>query len=129
MTARRVVLALPRALAAGIRFEPALPGDHALLLHQIPAGTEVKTVAIYDEPFWRADGISGATVAPDDQIEVTLDTTQPGHDHGVMADLRGGPAGPRTVPPSARPARRDGLLTMLSRGSVPRPPPRSRSWR
>ncbi len=51
--ARRVVLALPRALAAGIRFEPALPADHALLLHQIPAGSEAKTVAVYDEPFWR----------------------------------------------------------------------------
>ena len=56
VTARRVVLALPRALASGIRFEPALPGDHVLLLHKIPAGTEVKTVAIYDEPFWRGDG-------------------------------------------------------------------------
>ena len=53
VTARRVVLALPRALAAGIRFEPALPADHALLLHQMPAGTEIKTVAVYDEPFWR----------------------------------------------------------------------------
>ena len=64
--ARRVVLALPRALAAGIRFEPALPADHALLVHQMPAGTEVKLVAIYDEPFWRADGANGATVAMDD---------------------------------------------------------------
>ena len=61
VTARRVVLALPRALAARIRFEPALPADHALLIHQVPAGTEVKMVALYDEPFWRADGVSGAT--------------------------------------------------------------------
>ena len=48
VSARRVVLALPRALAAGIRFDPVLPADHALLIHQVPAGTEVKMVAIYD---------------------------------------------------------------------------------
>ncbi len=98
VTARRVVLALPRALAAGIRFEPALPADHALLIHQVPAGTEVKMVAIYDEPFWRADGVCGATVATDDAIEVTLDTTQPGHRRGRHRRLLGGTSGPRPGP-------------------------------
>ena len=91
VTARRVVLALPRALAAGIRFEPALPGDHVLLIHKIPAGTEVKTVAIYDEPFWREQGVSGASVATDDLIEITLDTTQPGHSSGVIGTYCAGP--------------------------------------
>ena len=112
VTARRVVLTLPRALAAGIRFEPALPGDHALLLHQIPAGTEVKTVAVYDEPFWRADGVSGASVALDDMIEVTLDTTQPGHGHGVIATYAAGPQA-RALWQQSPAARRDTLLTML----------------
>ena len=91
VTARRVVLALPRSLAAGIRFEPGLPGDHVALLHQMPAGCEVKTVAIYESPFWRDDGVSGATVATDDLMEVTLDTTQPGHSEGVMATYSAGP--------------------------------------
>jgi monoamine oxidase len=110
--ARRAVLALPRALAASIRFEPALPGDHALLLHQMPAGTEVKTVAIYEEPFWRADGISGATVATDDTIEVTLDTTQPGHAHGVIGAYAAGPRA-RALWAMGEEARRRVLLTML----------------
>ena len=91
VTARRVVLALPRALAAGIRFEPALPGDHTLLIHKTPAGTEVKTVAIYEEPFWRDEGMSGASVATDDLIEITLDTTQPGHPFGVIGTYSAGP--------------------------------------
>jgi monoamine oxidase len=91
VTARRVVLALPRALAAGIRFEPALPGDQVALLHAIPAGCEVKTVVLYDEPFWRAEGVSGATVATDDLMEVTLDTTQPGFAPGVIATYSAGP--------------------------------------
>jgi len=91
VTARHCVLALPRALAAGIRFEPVLPADHALLIHQVPAGTEVKMVAVYDEPFWRDDGVSGATVATDDDIEVTLDTCQPAHPQGVIAGYCAGP--------------------------------------
>ena len=119
VSARRVVLALPRALAAGIRFEPALPADHALLIHKIPAGTEVKTVAIYEEPFWRADGMSGATVATDDLIEVTLDTTQPGHSHGVIGTYS---AGPRARALWALPEheRRSELLRMLTARLGPR---------
>jgi monoamine oxidase len=113
VTARRVVLALPRALTAGIQFDPVLPADHVLLIHQIPAGTEIKMVAVYDEPFWRHDGISGASVATDDDIEVTLDTCQPGHPQGVIA---GYCAGPRARRLAALPAidRQAAFITMLT---------------
>jgi len=113
VTARRVILALPRALAAGIRFDPALPADHALLLHQMPAGTEVKTVVVYDEPFWRSDGISGASVATDDPIEITLDTTQPGHPQGVIGTYSAGPRA-RALWRLSEAERRNVLLTMLT---------------
>jgi monoamine oxidase len=113
VTARHVVLALPRALAAGIRFQPALPADHALLLHQMPAGTELKTVAVYEEPFWRADGISGNTVATDDLIEVTLDTTQPGHPQGVIGTYSAGPRA-RALWSMGESNRRSVLTKMLS---------------
>jgi monoamine oxidase len=113
VTARRVVAAVPRGLAAAIRFEPALPADHALLIAKMPAGTEVKTVAIYDEPFWRADGVSGATVATDDLIEVTLDTTQPGHPHGVIATYSAGPRA-RALWAMGEDDRRRVLLKMLT---------------
>ena len=113
VTARRVVLALPRALAAGIRFDPVLPADHALLIHQIPAGTEVKMVAIYEEPFWRADGVCGATVATDDAIEVTLDTSQPGHPEGVIAGYSAGPRA-RSLAGLSESERRSAFLAMLT---------------
>ena len=119
MTARRVVLALPRALAAGIRFDPVLPADHALLIHQVPAGTEVKMVALYDEPFWRHDGMSGATVATDDLIEVTLDTGQPNHAQGVVAGYSAGPRA-RALAALGEAERRDAFVGMLSRRLGPR---------
>jgi monoamine oxidase len=113
VNARHVVLALPRALNAGIRFDPVLPADHVLLIHQVPAGTEIKMVAIYDEPFWRHDGVSGATVATDDDIEVTLDTCQPGHPQGVIAGYCAGPLARRLaeLSPSERQANFVKMLT------------------
>ncbi len=114
VSARRVILALPRALAAGIRFDPILPADHALLIHQVPAGTEVKMVAIYDSPFWRRDGVSGATVATDDEIEVTLDTCQPRHSEGVVAGYSAGPRA-RALVALGEQQRREVFVRMLTR--------------
>jgi monoamine oxidase len=119
VTARRVVLALPRALTAGIQFEPALPADHVLLIHQIPAGTEVKLVAVYEEPFWRHEGVSGASVATDDAIEVTLDTCQPGFAQGVVAGYCAGPRARQLA--ALSPADRQGqFVTMLTTRFGPR---------
>jgi monoamine oxidase len=119
VSARRVVLALPRALAAGIRFDPALPADHALLIHQVPAGTELKMVAVYDEPFWRRDGVSGATVATDDDIEVTLDTCQPDHGQGVVAGYSAGPRA-RALAALGDAERREAFVRMLTRRLGPK---------
>src|SRR5207244_11617543 len=59
--------------------------------HAAPAGTEIKVVVVYDEPFWRNDGVSGASVAMDDEFEVTLDTSQPSFGAGVIALYGAGP--------------------------------------
>ena len=91
VAARHAVISIPPALAGRLQFDPPLPADHALLLHQLPAGTEIKAVVVYDEPFWRADGVSGASVAMDDPFEVTLDTTPPSGGVGVMALYAAGP--------------------------------------
>lgn len=83
--AKRVIVTIPPALASRVQYDPPLPADKALLLHQMPAGTEIKAVVVYDEPFWRKDGLCGASVAIDDPYEVTLDTSPPDGDVGVMA--------------------------------------------
>jgi monoamine oxidase len=54
-------------------------------LHQLPAGTELKVVVVYEEPFWRNDGVSGASVDMADDFEVTLDTSPPSGDAGCLA--------------------------------------------
>jgi monoamine oxidase len=111
--ARHVVIAIPPALAGHLRFDPALPGDRALLLHSMPAGTEIKTIAVYDEPFWRNDGVSGASAAMDATIEVTLDTSPPGLEVGVLAGYCSGPKA-RALARQSEAERRATTIDMLA---------------
>ena len=57
--ARRAVVAIAPTLAGRIAYDPPLPGHRDQLTQRMPLGTVVKCMAIYDEPFWRADGLSG----------------------------------------------------------------------
>ena len=41
-----------------------LPDDRLALYRNAVAGPESKTLVVYDEPFWRADGFSGQTAGP-----------------------------------------------------------------
>jgi monoamine oxidase len=90
VTAPKVIVAIPPALAGHIAWNPILPNDRAILCSLMPGGTEIKTVAIYDEPFWRHDGLCGASAAMDDIAEVTLDTTQPSTGYGQLASYAAG---------------------------------------
>lgn len=80
--ASRVIVAIPPVLAAHIRWTPRLPTDRALLLERLPAGWTWKFALVYDEPFWRADGLSGQTLVMGSPLAITLDacgaTTPPG---------------------------------------------------
>ncbi|HEY7137465.1 MAG TPA: flavin monoamine oxidase family protein [Acidimicrobiia bacterium] len=114
VSARRVVVTIPPALAGHVRYDPPLPADKALLLHQLPAGTEVKAVVVYDEPFWRHDGLCGASVALDDEYEVTLDTTPPDSEAGVIALYAAGPKARRLAAMTPE-GRRDTAVDTLVR--------------
>ena len=51
-----------------MRFDPPLPVDRALLMQRMPAGSATKFLAMYEEPFWRADGLCGQSVGLTDPI-------------------------------------------------------------
>ena len=69
--ARHAIVAVPLAIASQIVYEPMLPTDRAFLHQRMPSGAIVKISIVYDEPFWRADGLCGQSAAPG---------TPPGHD-------------------------------------------------
>jgi monoamine oxidase len=91
VSARRAVVTVPPALALGITFDPVLPDDRMTLYRSAVAGPETKTLLVYDEPFWRADGFSGQTAAPRSAAEVTLDASPATGTPGVIASFTFGP--------------------------------------
>jgi len=79
--AAHVLLALPpRLAAAGIVYEPALPAP--LARAWAATGTwmapHAKYVAIYDEPFWRAQGLSGSARSGSGPLGEIHDASMPG---------------------------------------------------
>ena len=85
--APRIVVALPPALALEILFTPELPSDREALFRGAVAGPESKTLLVYDEPFWRADGFSGQTSEPGSPSEVTIDASPADAGYGALASF------------------------------------------
>ena len=93
--ARRVIVAIPLAIASSIVYEPMLPVDRAFLHQRMPGGAIFKISIIYDEPFWRADGLSGQSAAPESPATLTIDACTNTGDPGIMCVITEGPAARR----------------------------------
>lgn len=93
--ARRVIVAIPLAIASSIVYEPMLPVDRAFLNQRMPGGAVIKTSIVYDEPFWRADGLSGQSAAPGTPATLTIDACTDTADPGIMCVITEGPAARR----------------------------------
>ena len=89
--ASRVIVAIPPVLAAHIRWTPRLPTDRALLLERLPAGWAYKFALVYDEPFWRTDGLSGQTLAMGSPLTITLDACGASTPPGILNTFAVGP--------------------------------------
>jgi monoamine oxidase len=57
--ARHAIFAIAPAQASRLRYDPPLPPARDALTQRVPQGAAMKCVAVYDEPFWRAAGLSG----------------------------------------------------------------------
>jgi monoamine oxidase len=82
--ARRAILALAPPLAGRIVYDPPLPGYRDQLTQRMPLGTVAKCMAIYDEPFWRAEGLSGQGMSDTGPVKLTYDNSPPGGSPGVL---------------------------------------------
>jgi monoamine oxidase len=113
---RWVVVAIPVTLAGRIAYEPALPGFRDQMTQRMPAGAAMKCVAIYDEPFWRAMGLSGQVTITDGPFRVAFDTSPPDGRPGVLSAFVTGSAArtmTRLQPAERRVAVLDGLARCL----------------
>ena len=90
--ARRAIIATPPILASQIQYEPMLPAQHAHLLRRLPAGACIRLVVVYDEPFWRRDGLCGESVAPGGSIALSIDQSPRSGNPGVLSSYAFGPS-------------------------------------
>jgi monoamine oxidase len=89
--ARRVVVTVPIAIASQITYEPMLPVDRSFLHQRMPLGAVFKIALVYDEPFWRADGLSGQSFAPGSPANLTIDSCTDTGNPGVLTVITEGP--------------------------------------
>ncbi len=88
--ARQVIVALPPTLAGRIQYEPSLPALRDGLTQRLPQGHMVKVQAVYERPFWRADGLNGASVADVGPLNITFDSSPESGSPGVLLGFAGG---------------------------------------
>jgi monoamine oxidase len=81
---RQVVVALPPTLAGRIDYTPTLPAMRDQLTQRVPMGTVIKVQAVYDEPFWRKDGLAGYANGDVDPVRLTYDNSPPDGSPGVL---------------------------------------------
>jgi monoamine oxidase len=87
--ARRVIVAVPPTLAGRIDYDPPLPGPRDQLTQRMPMGSVIKCMAVYEEPFWRDDGLSGQAISLPGPAQVVFDNTPSNGSPGLIAFLEG----------------------------------------
>lgn len=82
--AEHVIVTLPPTLAGRLEYGPPLPSWRDQLTQRLPAGSVIKLYAVYPEPFWRADGLTGQAASDHGPVKVTFDNSPPSGTPGVL---------------------------------------------
>jgi monoamine oxidase len=116
--AARAIVAVPPAIAARIELDPLPPG-RPQLAERLRPGALTKCMALYEEPFWRADGLSGEAVTDAGPVTLTFDSSPRDGSAGVLLGFVGGPEARElaALPPAER---RAPVLACLERLFGPR---------
>jgi len=84
LRAQRAIVAVPPPLAARISYDPPLGGQRDQLMQRTASGTLTKCVAVYPDPFWREEGLTGEAVTDARPVTTTFDNSPPDGSRGVM---------------------------------------------
>ena len=82
--AKRVIVAMAPEMASRILYRPGLPALRDQLTQRLPMGSVIKCMAVYDEPFWRAEGLSGMATSTEGPVKLTFDNSPPDGRPGVL---------------------------------------------
>lgn len=95
VAAECVIVALSPTLCARIEWDPALPAVRDQMTQRMPQGAIIKCMAVYPEPFWRADGLSGSGPSDGGSVNAIFDNTPPAGSPGVLLGFLDGRAARR----------------------------------
>jgi monoamine oxidase len=82
--AKRVIVAIPPHLAGKIIYEPGVTALRAQLTQRMPIGSLIKTIAVYDTPFWRGQGLNGQVTSDTGPVQVMFDASPASGTPGVL---------------------------------------------
>ena len=82
--AKQVIVTVPPAVSALIDHDPPLPFARAQLTQRFPMGNVFKCMAVYPEPFWRKEGLTGQATSDTGPCRLTFDNTPPDGSPGVL---------------------------------------------
>jgi monoamine oxidase len=119
VSARRAIVAMAPPLCDRIEWSPELPPARSQLAQRMPWGSYVKCLAVYDEPFWRADGLSGESVSDEGPATTTFDNSPPDGSPGILLGFSSGGDG-RALQRLGENERREAVLRGLARVFGPR---------
>jgi monoamine oxidase len=88
--AGHAIVAVPPALAARIAYDPPLPTARDSYTQRSPQGRLMKVEAIYDRPFWREAGLTGAVVSDTGPAKICYDVTPADDALGGLLGFVGG---------------------------------------
>jgi monoamine oxidase len=81
---KRVIVAIPPHLAGRIEYTPGVTAMREQLTQRVPIGSLIKTIAVYDRPFWRDQGLNGQANSDQGPVKVTFDASPASGTPGVL---------------------------------------------
>lgn len=81
---QQVIVALAPTLAGRIMYDPPLPAQRDQLTQRMPQASAHKSFIVYDEPFWRADGLNGQLISENGPARMSNDSGMPGGEQGII---------------------------------------------
>jgi monoamine oxidase len=81
---REVIVAIPPNLAGRIEYSPGVPALRDQLTQRVPVGSLIKTIAVYDKPFWRTEGFNGQVTSDQGPVKVMFDACPASGTPGVL---------------------------------------------
>jgi monoamine oxidase len=82
--AKAAIVAVPPTLAGRIAYDPPLTHLRDGLSQRMSQGSVVKCMAVYERPFWRERGLSGAVTSVTGPVSVGFDNSPPDGSPGVL---------------------------------------------